>query len=372
MASTQHSDTAVFMGVGDLGPVYDPVDSFMELALPTLEQADLRFAQPARLYSERGSRPPYGGGPPGHDCRLPPSKASVFKPFDVVSLASNHTMDRGAEALFDTIQVMQGMEIEVCGAGGNIEAARRPAILRRNGVRVAFLGYCSVPRQGHAAGSSWAGLVPMQAYTYYEPLDDQPGTPPKVITVPYEDQLAALQEDITKAKEQADVVVMSIHWGIHHIPKVIAMYQPKVAHAAIDAGADLILGHHPHVLKGIEVYKGKVCFYSLGNFVLSSVSSAEVERFGSEVDSEYARLIPGWHFIKDSRYSLVVKALFSSSGVSQVSFLPTYANTKNQAEILTQDDERFNEVLNYTEWISDEFPHNFRVEGNEVVIEAPV
>ena len=69
---------------------------------------------------------------------------------------------------------------------------------------------------------------------------------------------------------------------------------------------------------------------------------------------------------------MVVKALFSSSGVEQVSFLPTYANTKNQAEILTQDDERFNEVLNYTEWISDEFPHNFRLEGNEVVIEAPV
>ena len=62
-------------------------------------------------------------------------------------------MDLGAEALFDTIEVMQGMEIEVCGAGGNIEAARRPAILQRNGVRVAFLGYCSVPRQGHAAGS---------------------------------------------------------------------------------------------------------------------------------------------------------------------------------------------------------------------------
>ena len=69
MASTQHSDTAVFMGVGDLGPVYDPVDSFMELALPTLEQADLRFAQPARLYSVRGSRPPLRWRP--SEARLP-------------------------------------------------------------------------------------------------------------------------------------------------------------------------------------------------------------------------------------------------------------------------------------------------------------
>ena len=106
---------------------------------------------------------------------------------------------------------------------------------------------------------------------------------PKLLLFPTKTNWRLCRKISKNAKEQADVVVMSIHWGIHHIPKVIAMYQPKVAHAAIDAGADLILGHHPHVLKGIEVYKGKVCFYSLGNFVLSSASSAEVERFGSEV-----------------------------------------------------------------------------------------
>ena len=91
MVSTQYSDTAVFMGVGDLGPVYDPVDSFMELALPTLEQADLRFAQPARLYSERGSRPPYGGGPPGttagcHPAKRPSSSPSTSSPWRVTIL----------------------------------------------------------------------------------------------------------------------------------------------------------------------------------------------------------------------------------------------------------------------------------------------
>src|SRR4029077_12803240 len=125
---------------------------------------------------------------------------------------------------------------------------------------------------GQEAGPNKTGITPMRAHTYYMRAGDpheesQPGTPPTILTVPHEEDLHALQEDIKKAKQQADAVVMSIHWGLHHIPKAIATYQPKVAHAAIDAGADLILGHHPHCLKAVEVYKGKVCFYSIGNFM---------------------------------------------------------------------------------------------------------
>src|SRR4029077_1747870 len=138
---------------------------------------------------------------------------------------------------------------------------------------IAFLAYCSVLREGDEARQGKPGIVPMRAHTYYKRGGNQseafpqPGTPPRILTVPYEEDLQALQEDIRKAKQQADAVVMSIHWGLHHIPKAIATYQPKVAHAAIDAGADLILGHHPHCLKAVEVYKGKVCFYSIGNFM---------------------------------------------------------------------------------------------------------
>src|SRR5204863_2660832 len=113
----------------------------------------------------------------------------------------------------------------------------------------------------------------MRAHTYYDSRTRSameqytPGTPPRVITVPFEEDLQVLQDDIANAKRQADAVVMSIHWGIDRIPKAICDYQPAVAHAAIDAGADLILGHHPHCLKAVEVYKGKVCFYSIGNLM---------------------------------------------------------------------------------------------------------
>src|SRR5262249_47679567 len=137
-------------------------------------------------------------------------------------------------------------------------------------------GYCSVLRAGHQAGKDKPGAAPMRAHTQFMPEDWQPGIPPRVITTPHEEDLRALEEDIRKAKRQADAVVMSIHWGLHHIPKTIADYQPIVAHAAIDAGADLILGHHAHCLKAIEVYKGKVCFYSIGN-LLTTGSHTELE-----------------------------------------------------------------------------------------------
>ena len=170
--------------------------------------------------------------------------AGVWKAagIDIVSMASNHAMDWGPDALLDTIDLFRGMGKHVIGAGRDGEEARKPAIVERNGVKIAILAYCSVLRSGQAAGEGKVGIAPMRAHTYYAPEEFQPGTPPKIITVPYEEDVLALQEDIRKAKQQADVVIMSIHWGLRHVPKTICTYQPPVAHAAIDAGADLILG----------------------------------------------------------------------------------------------------------------------------------
>src|SRR5262249_61262643 len=91
----------------------------------------------------------------------------------------------------------------------------------------------------------------------------------------YPGDVRAMEDDIRRAKQQADVVIMSIHWGLRHVPKTICTYQQPVAHAAIDAGADLILGHHAHSIKAIEVYKGKVCFYSIGNFMTTGARKAK-------------------------------------------------------------------------------------------------
>jgi poly-gamma-glutamate synthesis protein (capsule biosynthesis protein) len=300
--------------------------------------------------------------------------ASVFTDcdFDVVSVASNHAMDWGEVALLDTIDLLHAKGIQTVGAGRHLEAARQPVIIERHGVKVAFLAYCSVLRDGYAAASHKAGVAPLRAHTYYEPMEYQAGTPPRVVTVPYEDDLAAMLADITAVRAQADVVVLMLHWGIHFIPKVIADYQTTVARAAFDAGAHLILGHHAHLPKAIEVYQGNVCFYSLSNFIMSApeASQARLDRmmtqYGVTLDPDYPRLPYG----ADAKRTLIARALCTSQGVQRVSFLPALIDKQLRPEVLRHDDSRFDDAVRYMTWASDGFVPRLQIEGDEVVIGA--
>ena len=374
----KNNATVTLMAGGDIGPVYEPTDKFAELIAPVLQQADIRLGQCERTFSERGRAPQWAlGNPGGHHSRLPPRMSSVFKAadIDIVSLASNHTMDWGPDAALDTIELFRSMGRQVIGAGKDEEEARKPAIVERNGIKIAFLAYCSVLRDGQSAGKDTVGVAPMRAHSYFVPEDFQPGTPAKSITVPFEKDVLAMQEDIRKAKQQADVVIMSIHWGLRLIPKTICTYQPPVAHAAIDAGADLILGHHAHCIKAIEVYKGKVCFYSLGNFITTGAPKMSGGKFEwnliwFQYDQETLAPNGRFSFPSHSRKSMVAKAVIGRKGIERVSFIPTFINHLAQPYAVTPDNPKFQEILDYTEWVSDQHPHKFRVEGNEVVVEA--
>src|SRR5918994_3605308 len=124
----------VLLGCGDVGPIHEPVADFCTLAKPVLAEADLRFGQVERVYSDRGALQVHSGG--GHS-RVKPHMASIFSDcgFDVVSVASNHAMDWGPEAMLDTVAVLRDRGMQVVGAGRNLEDARRPAIVERKGVR---------------------------------------------------------------------------------------------------------------------------------------------------------------------------------------------------------------------------------------------
>ena len=370
--------TVTLMAGGDIGPVSGPTGKFADLITPVLRQADLRFGQCERTYSKRGWEPQFSKGPGGQLTRLDPDMAAVWQAagMDIISLASNHAMDWGPEAVLDTVEMFRGMGKHPIGAGRNAEEARKPAIVECKGVRIAFLAYCSVLRDGQAAGETKAGIAPMRAHTYYAPEEFQPGTPPKIITEPYEEDVQALQEDIRKAKRQADVVIMSIHWGLRHIPKTICTYQPPVAHAAIDAGCDLILGHHAHSIKAIEVYKGKVCFYSIGNFMTTGGPKNSRSRVFDwnlvwyEQDPETLPPHGIYHFPPHCRKTMVAKAVIGKQGIEKVSFLPAFITPKAQPYVVAPDDPKFQEILKWTEWVSDHHPHQFRVEGNEVVVDT--
>jgi len=374
--ATEGSAVTLMAG-GDIGPIIKPTERFAELIRPVLDQADLRFGQCERTYSTRGWEPQFANGPGGNLTRLDPSMAGVWEAtnMDVISLASNHAMDWGPEPVIDTIELFRGRGRHVIGAGRDADEARKPAIVERKGVKIAFLGYCSVLRDGQAAAPGKAGIAPMRAHTYYAPEEFQPGTPPRIITEPYEEDLLALQEDIRRAKRLADVVIMSIHWGLRHVPKTICTYQPPVAHAAIDAGCDLILGHHAHSIKAIEVYKGKVCFYSIGNFMTTGSNKRTANTFDWNliwfpIDKECLPPHGCYQFPSHCRKTMVAKVVITRKGIERVSFLPAFINPQAQPYVVGPEDSKFQEILEFTEWVSDQHPHKFRVEGNEVVVDT--
>ncbi len=363
------TNSLTLLGVGDVGPVHEPMDAYSTLARPALAAADIRFGQCERVYSERGALQVHSGG--GHS-RVKPHLASIFTDcgFDVVSVASNHAMDWGADALLDTIELMEKKGIKAIGAGRDLAEARRPAIIEKNGIRVAFLAYCSILNEGYAATAHKAGIAPLRAHTYYQSVDYQAGVPPKVVTIPFEEDLAGMVSDIAAARKIADSVIVSIHWGIHFVPRMIADYQTTAAKAAFAAGADMILGHHAHTPKAIGVHDGKTCFYSLSNFIMSApgknaASAAAFEKkYGVKLDPGYPHLAYG----EDAKRSLIAKAVITKTGVQKTSFLPVLIDKQLRPEVLKNGDARFTDAVRFMDWVSEDFDHKFVVEGDEVVI----
>lgn len=360
----------VVLGCGDVGPIHVPATPYTELVRPVLEAADIRFGQCERVYSTRGVVPQR---PADRHSRVDPSMASIFSDcgFDVVSLASNHAMDWGPEGMFDTLETLRSRGIQVIGAGRSLAEARKPAIIERKGIRVAFLAYCSILREGYAAGENSPGVAPLRVHTRYEPAEYQPGMPPHVLTQVYEEDLADLLANVREIRADVDAVVLSLHWGLHFVPRSIATYETAVSKAAFDAGADLILGHHAHVPKGISSENGKVCFHSLSNFIMSSPLASDERkhifprRYGTQLDPDYPHLPYG----VDSKRSLIAKAVIGKQGVRRTSFLPVKIDTKLRPEVLRAGDPRFEEASRYMEWASEDLPHRFSVQGDEVVVE---
>jgi len=166
-------------------------------------------------------------------------KGLVYAGFKVLNLANNHSYDYGKKAFEQTLELLNENNIKVIGAGKNVTEARMPAIFELGDLKIAFLGYDLSP------GAFPAG-------------QDHPGVTKA--------RHAWIIKDLEKAKQEADFVVVSFHWGIEY-RDFPTEYQKSLAHMAVDCGADMVVGHHPHTFQGIELYKGKLIAYSLGNFI---------------------------------------------------------------------------------------------------------
>lgn len=206
----------------------------------------------------------------------PPSyiDGPVHAGFDLFTLANNHILDFGVDGLNSTLNTLRKTGVLFCGAGMNYAEATKPAIIMRDGIRFGFLAFSLTYPE-----SFWA--KPGKAGTAYV---DCPN----------------LGKIIRETKKSVDIVVVSFHWGGEYRER-LKPYQVKYAHQAIDAGADIVIGHHPHTLQGLEIYRGKLIAYSLGNFI-----------FGTRNPKAY--------------YGALLKAWFSEKALVDAEIIPISVN----------------------------------------------
>ena len=210
-----------------------------------LKQADILFANLEGDVSDTGTN--VGSI---WSFRMDPTVLDVMKDFGItiVSFANNHVGDWGMPAFTDTLTRLQHAGIDAIGAGMNKKEAETPTIIEKNGTKFGFIGFTDVGPDWLKAGGKTPGIL----------LASDPD----------------FMDIIKNAKATCDVLIVSFHWGIEY-KKVHSKRQEILAHLAIDSGADMVIGHHPHVIEDTEVYKEKPIVYSLGNFIFDQYFSAD-------------------------------------------------------------------------------------------------
>ena len=181
---------------------------------------------------------------------------------NAVSLANNHSCDYGKRALLQTMETLSAAGVSYVGAGRNLQSARAPVYLSlgRPRLRVGLLAYSDMLPVNFYATPARPGTNPARVDNI------RVARPSRAATAAASGGLAA---NVSAARARADAVIVCFHWGKERASRPTAR-QKLLARAAVDAGADLVVGHHPHVLQGIESYRGRFIAYSLGNFLFPS------------------------------------------------------------------------------------------------------
>jgi hypothetical protein len=348
------------MLVGDLILDEPEPDSFFDLARGTLREADVLVGHVEVPHTRRGCENTSDVPAPPSD---PDNLAALKRAgFHIATLAGNHIYDAGSDGIEDTVTTLQQLGIVTTGAGMHLAEARKPAIVARKGLSVGTLSYNCVGPEDSWANEKRAGCAYVHVITHYELDHASPGGPPRIYTFAEPESTDAMLGDIERLRREVDVVIVALHKGIGHTPAVLAMYERPLAKAAIDAGADIVVAHHAHILRGIEVYKGKPIYHGLGNFVtVTRALNLEAnpspkrlqwarrrrELFGFEPDPDY----PTYPFHPESRNAMIALCEIGTECVRKAGCIPCWVNPKGQPEICG-DDTRGRSVASYIEQIT--------------------
>lgn len=362
---TGHAEEqALIFATGDLIIDEPNPSAFFAPSKPLLSTGDFVVGQIEVPHTDRGEAN-------STDIPAPPAPPENLAPlkdcgFNLCTTCGNHAHDNGVPGIVDTLALLRALGIAATGTGLNLSQAKTPAIIERKGIKVGLLGYNAVgPREGWAT-SAKAGVSYVQILTHHEPSPRAtPGLPAAIYTFPETESLAQMQADIRAARAQCDILLVALHKGMVHTHGEIQMYERPLAHAAIDAGADAVIGHHAHILRGIEVYRGKPIYHNLGNFVCvthaltPSGDQNSPERmgwiaqrkklFGFTPDPE----MPFYPFHPESRKTMLARMVATKQGITKFGFVPCYINKAGAPEVL-ETYEQARDIMDYVRQISQE------------------
>jgi hypothetical protein len=364
------------MLVGDLILDEPDPDSFFEPAHGTLKEADILVGHVEVPHTNRGSENAFDIPAPSSN---PDNLAALKRAgFHVATLAGNHIFDAGPHGIEDTVTTLRKLGIVTTGAGMRLADAREPAVVTRRGLRVGTLSYNCVGPKESWADEKKAGCAYVRIITHYELDHATPGGPPRIYTFTEPESTDTMLAHIEKVRREVDLLIVALHKGIGHTPAVLAMYERPLAKAAVDAGADIVVGHHAHILRGVEVYKGRPIYHGLGNFVtVTRALNIEAnpspkrlewarrrrELFGFEPDPDY----PTYPFHPEARNAMIAVCEIDAGGVRKAGFLPCWVNPRGQPEVCSNN-KRGRAVASYIEQITGRtsLHTNFEWDGNLV------
>ena len=341
------------LSIGDLILDVPGVARYFEPTRALFATGDMRVCQVEVAHTLRGQwSNPEPNSAPGAD----PVNLAVLGAlgFDVATLGGNHIFDQGAFGVRDTLDALHRLGVATTGAGMNYDEAKRPAVVEKKGLRLAVLEYNCVGPDLSWATPLKAGCAFLKVRTYYDMDRCGPGTAPSAVyAVADPASVRAMAEDVRRAKADADAVLCYFHAGRMCSSRILP-YQREIAHAAIDAGADLVGCHHTHALLGVEVYRGRPVFHGLGHYV--AVSDAfepgspieaqhRFDPFGDAATRPYWQIdyrlpdppIPYYVFDESSRHTMIARANITRRGVASASIIPAWIDGRGMPVPVTRE-----------------------------------
>jgi hypothetical protein len=373
------NNTLTMLAVGDLILYHEKPEVLFALAADTLKSADVVVGQSEVQFTARPNAT-YAKSSFEHvpNPVCPPSAVNSVASagFNVMTLASNHTWDAGIPGIQDTIELLNKKGVATVGVGMNIDEARRPLVIERKGTRIGFLDYNCVGPEETWANRVKPGCAYLHIVTAYEMNQPCPGSTPNIYTFAEPRTLRAMLDDIHKLRPMCDVLVVKFHKGVGFVQAKLADYEQQISYAAIDAGADLILGEHAHILKGIEAYQGKLIFHGLNHFThcfqtFSKEKIQEARDWHKELYDLKSEPVAPKEFVANTDIfkTMIAKCIISDGKITKASYLPCLINKEDQPEILKHD-QRGQQIFDYMETITREAGLNVRYEweGDEIAI----